>query len=209
MTTNIAPKVAVLLALAMAVFTGGLQIAVANQMLKNFKWAIPYLWSIAGLLVVCAAVLAFLSRNHGDTGWFAFEASGQAHPHLPFEFFIRNCGPRFVRNVRFDPVESRHSLKIWFNSIASLAPGERSRVGYRAGENGEYLGVTGHVISFFEGGSDATNQPLYRLTAHFLDGDTERTEEHMLEGHPLPKGGITFKVYPAVAGLASFGSSGS
>jgi len=86
--------------------------------------------------------------------------------------------------------------------MASLAPGERVPLGFRVGENGEYVGVVGHVVSFFEGGSYAVNQPPYAITIRFLDGSTERVEQHTMEGHPLPRGGVTLKIYPTVDSTA-------
>jgi hypothetical protein len=133
------------------------------------------------------------------TGWFSFEAQQELHAHLPFELFIRNCGPRFARNIRFDPLESRCGLRLYLSEIASLGVGERVRVGYRAGENAEYPGVTGHVINFFEGGSAAGDQPPYQAIVRFLDGNLELIEQHVFEGHPLPKGGVSFKAYPLTA----------
>jgi hypothetical protein len=132
-------------------------------------------------------------------GWFSFEAQQEVHAHLPFELFIRNCGPRFVRSLRFDPIESRYGLRLYLSEIASLGVGERVRVGYRAGENAEYPGVTGHVINFFEGGTVARDQPPYQVIVRFLDGNLEIVEQHVFEGHPLPKGGVSFKAYPLIA----------
>jgi hypothetical protein len=129
-------------------------------------------------------------------GWFALEVPEQVHNYIPFEAFIRNCGPRTVRNIRFDPVESRQGLKISFDGIASLAPHERVRLGFRK-INGE-VGYAGNVVNFFEGGSHVLDQPPYTLTIRFLDGNIERTEEHIFEGHPLPKGGVSLKTYPLI-----------
>jgi hypothetical protein len=131
----------------------------------------------------------------GD-GWFAFNAPEQVHSHIPLELFIRNVGPRTVRNIRFDPVISRGGSKLWFSSIASLARDERVRVGFSAGERGEYVGVVNRVINFFEGGTSSTDQPACKVTIRFLDGSVERTERHIIEGHPLPKGGISLSILP-------------
>lgn len=55
---NIAPKVAVLLALATATFTAGLTIKV-NPSLESWKPAIPALWTISACLGLLAIYLAF------------------------------------------------------------------------------------------------------------------------------------------------------
>lgn len=115
---------------------------------------------------------------------------GEIHSYDPAGkpyFVIRSCCLRFLRNIRFDPIESRGGHKIWLDGIASLAPGERVSLGFRAGEDGEYRGVVNHLINFFEGGS----QPPYQITIHFLDGPKERTERHTIEGHPLPSGAVS------------------
>lgn len=134
-----------------------------------------------------------------DEGWFSLDISEQIHSHIPPDLSIRNCGPRFVRTVRFDPIESRHGFRIWIDKIASLAPGEKVPLGFRAGEDGEYIGVVNHLINFFEGGTLAVDQPPYPITIRFLDRSVERTEQHLIEGHPLPKGGVTLKFCPLVS----------
>lgn len=116
----------------------------------------------------------------------------------PAQLFHRNCGPRFVRKLRFDPVVSRHGLKLCFGSIANLAPQERLPLGFRVGENAEYVGVAGHLVNFFEGGSSSIDLPPYTITIRFLDGNTERNEQHIIEGHPLPNGGAELQIYPAL-----------
>jgi hypothetical protein len=129
----------------------------------------------------------------------AFKGEIHAYPGEAPYFFIRNCDPtRFVLNVRFDPVESRRGLKLWLNEVTSLAPGERVPLGFRAGEDGEYPGVAGHIINFFEGGSPIIDQPPYQITARFLDGTQERTEQHTMEGTQLRKGGVRVKITPTV-----------
>ena len=131
--------------------------------------------------------------------WFAIEAPAQVHNHIPFEMFIRNCGPRSIRAVRFDPVKSRDGLIVSFSEIASLAPEQRVRVGFnvRTDDNdAAHIGISAHIVSFFEGGSRATDQPPYSLLIHSLDGNKQRAERHILEGHPLPTGGITLNTHP-------------
>jgi len=100
--------------------------------------------------------------------------------------------------VRFDPFQSRGGLKIWIDGVASLAPGERYPLGFRVGDNGEYKGCTGHIFTFFEGGTSATDQPPYPITVRFLEGTKERMEQHTIEGYPLPKGGVGIKIVPAI-----------
>jgi hypothetical protein len=128
-------------------------------------------------------------------------ADGEIHSYDPAGksyFFVRSCCPRFLRNIRFDPIESRGGHKIWLDGIASLSPGERVPVGFHAGEDGKYRGVVNHIINFFEGGSSAIDQPTYQITARFLDGAKERTERHTIESHPLPKGGVSLRIVPNV-----------
>ncbi len=128
-------------------------------------------------------------------------AHGEIHSYDPTGksyFFVRSCCPRFLRSIRFDPVESRSGQKIWLEGIASLSPGERAPVGFHAGEDGKHRGVVNHLINFFEGGTSPTDQPPYQITARFLDGDKEKTERHTIEGHPLPKGGVRLKIVPTV-----------
>jgi len=134
-----------------------------------------------------------------DEGWFSLEVSEEIHSYIPLDLFLRNCGPRFVRSVRFDPVESRHGFKIWIDGVPSLKPGERVRLGFRAGEDGECTGVVNHLLNFFEGGSSVTDQPPYEIAIHFLDGTKERTEQHVIEGHPLPKEGVSLEIYPVLS----------
>jgi hypothetical protein len=135
---------------------------------------------------------------HLGEPYFSLECPGEVHSHVPFDLFIRNCGQRFARNIRFDAIESRHGLKLWFSGVANLGPKERVRLGFKVGEDRDQLGVSGHVVNFFEGGSSAEDQPPYPITVRFLDGSTERTEQHMIEGHPLPKGGVRLEIYPAL-----------
>ena len=133
-----------------------------------------------------------------NTSCLSLEVPKEIHSHIPLSLHIRNCGSRFVRGIRFEPIESRHGLKLWLNGITNLAPGERVPLGFRVGENGEYLGVVNHVVNFFEGGTSSTDQPPYPITIRFLDGSVERTEQHIIEGHPLPKGGARLEIYPVV-----------
>jgi hypothetical protein len=109
--------------------------------------------------------------------------------------------PRPVRNVRFDPIRSRHrGLRIWIEGVSSLAPLERVPLGFRAGEgkDGDCQGTVGHLIAFFEGGSSNLATRSYSVTIRFLDGTDELTERHIFEGTPLSKGGIRIKIVPAI-----------
>jgi len=127
-------------------------------------------------------------------GWFALELPAQLHNYTPLEAFIRNCGPRTVRSIRFDPIESPQGLNICFDRIVSLTPKERVRLGFHKWN--DEIGYAGNVVNFFEGGSHASDQPPYALTIRFLDGVTERAEKHIIEGRPLPKGGVSLKTFP-------------
>jgi tetratricopeptide (TPR) repeat protein len=139
------------------------------------------------------------ARIQASPTTLALEVSGEVHNYdssdTPY-FFIRASG--FVRHIRFDPIESRHGLKIWIDGISSLAPAERVPLTFRAGEDGEYNGVAGHLVNFFEGGSSSVDQPPYHIAVHFFDGINERTEQYIIAGHPLPKGGVRLEVFPTL-----------
>jgi len=137
--------------------------------------------------------------------FFSLEAlNGEIHASDPAGtpyLFIRNCGQRTARNVRFDSIRSKiRGLKIWIDGISSLAPLERVPLGFHAGEGegGDYQGTAGHLIAFFEGGSSNLDTRSYPVTIRFLDGIDELTERHIFEGTPLRKGGIRIKIVPAI-----------
>jgi hypothetical protein len=138
------------------------------------------------------------SGGHKNEGWFALETPEQIHNYIPVEVFITNVGPRSVRNIRFDPVISRHKSKLWFHTVPALAKDKRVRLGIGVGDMGNQLASAGNIVSFFEGGTTpATDPPPYPLVIRFLDGLEERTEPHVVEGYPLAKGGASFKIVPA------------
>jgi hypothetical protein len=187
----------------------------------SFTWLKPTLFRLQfslffrPLAFILGAFLAFISILLLHAYWktrqtrrevvsggeplFSLEAPEEIHSHSPLSLFIRNCSvSRFARNIRFDPIESRFGLKLWLMGLPNLAPQERQQLGFKAGEKGEYRGVVGHVVNFFEGGSSATDQPPYTITIRFLDGRTERTEQQIVEGHPLPNGGVRVEIYPVL-----------
>ena len=150
---------------------------------------------VCGFVGFC--ILVYLHFTRFDSGWFSIETPSPLHQHIPLDMFIRNCGPRPVRGIRFDPLKSRYGLIIQLDGPSSLAVSERQRVGFKARADNtdtEYIGITNHFVSFFEGGSQKMDQPTYSLTIRFRDGTTERKEKHVIEGHPLPKGGVSLKI---------------
>ena len=190
------PKSWMALLTAFFVGSGGFLLA----LVRHINLAAAWLYAIGGIVLY---VLGWLLVQAGryikeripvGSGWFAFDFPQEVHNHIPFEAFIRGCGPRTVRNIVFDPLKSRQDLEIRFDSISSLAPGERVRLGFRKWN--DEIGHAGNVVNFFEGGLPAQDQPPYTLIVQFLDGAKKRTESHVVEGHPLPKGGITLKICP-------------
>jgi hypothetical protein len=140
---------------------------------------------------------------------FADQIFAHISPDSGNYFSIRNCGARAARNVRFDPIKSRRDLTILIDGIASILPQELISVEFRAGDDGEYRGVPGHLISFFEGGTSASSQS-HLVTIRFRDGSNDLTERHILRGGPLPTGGIWIEIEPeptSAAGLTSQVSS--
>jgi hypothetical protein len=160
---------------------------------KTTAIAIGIALIVFGLCVILWAQFLKESEIHG---WFAFEVVPELHAHEQFRPTIKNCGPRSVRDVRFDKIESRQGLELQFNPLPSLSQGERAELGFRAGEGGKYPGVAGHIVTFFEGGSPETNKLCYILTVHFLDGTKSLREEHAVIGQPLPKGGVGIEIFP-------------
>jgi hypothetical protein len=164
-------------------------------------------WIIVGSLLIAAITLIawtalerkpYKSKSHSTEGWFALEAPQQVHNYIPVEVFITNVGPRSVRHLRFDPIISRHKWKLWFHNVPSLAIGQRIRLGISVGDTGSQLATAGNIANFFEGGTTPdTDPPPYPLTIRFLDGTEEQVERHAVEGYPLDKGGISFKITPA------------
>ena len=104
---------------------------------------------IVGLCVVLWAQFLKESEIHG---WFAFEVAHELHAHEQFRPVIRNCGPRSIRDVRFDKIESRQGLELRFTPLPSLSQGERAELRFRAGEGGQYPRSRRPRPKFFRGG---------------------------------------------------------
>jgi hypothetical protein len=137
---------------------------------------------------------------------FALEAlDGEIHrfnpgPHF---FFIRNCGQRTARNIRFDAIVSRSAIyAIRLDEIPSLAT-EDGRIGltFRFGVDDDhvYQGSVMQLDNFFLDNPSKEAKMLFSVLIRFLDGTTERTERHTLVCEPQPKSGFTMKIAPTVS----------
>lgn len=180
---------------------------------KSKAWLITATLIVADLLFFWAAYEAWRDERNGRIEAESRIDTGRAHLALELsreeihnwdvprtQYFVLHAS-KFLREIRFDPIESRKGLKIWLDGVSSLAPAQRVPVGFRVGENGEYPGIVGHLVNFFEGGSSDIDQPPYSIKAHFLDGTIKRTEEYVIEGHPLPNGGVQVKIVPGGKGF--------
>jgi hypothetical protein len=99
---NIAPRVAVILAVCVAMFSVSIQIATVNQMLKDLKWTLPYLWVVSGALLVLAIWMAFhqnkQERFQGEVTSMVrslrvlHSAFSKEHPHEDFLLSVKPTG---------------------------------------------------------------------------------------------------------------------
>jgi hypothetical protein len=172
-----------LLSVALAIFVGKVAGAI---------------FGVGGLVLIVWAQWPKRKKLDTTRPVVSLEVPGEIHRFDPpgtRYFFVRSSA--FIRNVRFDPIESRRGAKIWVDGAASLAPTERVALGFRVGDQADYNGVIGHLVEFFEEGSSVVDQPPYRINVRFLDGVEERVEQYTIEGHPLSKGGVRLEAYPS------------
>ncbi|MGB8583761.1 MAG: hypothetical protein WCD47_23305 [Candidatus Sulfotelmatobacter sp.] len=206
------PEIAFPLAVGGILAALGTTIANANGLFSGHpRWA--FLSYAVSIILIALATFGWIRNRKKealksepedkDRPHFSIEAlDGEIHSYSGFAhyFSLRNCGGRTARDIRFEPLFSQsrnHAIR--FNRVPSLAKDQRAPLDFDAGADESWIihpGVANHLIAFVEDNPAKKPMLTFVISLNFLDGNTQRTEQHVLEAASLRSGGIRLNIHP-------------